>query len=497
MNHYEETIEWRRDRVSSGVPGLDEVLNGGFLRRGVYMLQGRPGAGKTILANQIAFHHVAEGGRVLYVTLLEETHERMLFNLESLAFFDSSYIPERVTYLSAFSALEGEGLDGLAAMLRREGRTRSATLIVIDGLVAIEDIAITKQEFKKFIHEIQMQASLLDCTILLLTSSEADSAGPEHTMVDGVLDLSANRVGRRSDRELELRKFRGSGYLRGGHAFRIASNGIVVFPRLEALFRDFPADHPTRPHRTRTGMAALDTALGGGVAATSTTVMFGPTGAGKTTLGMQFLDGSTEAEPGLLFGFYETPGKFLAKATGVGLGLESKHERGIVHLVWHPPTERILDALGNELLAAVRHHRVKRLFVDGIDGFQKAAVHPERITHFMTALTNQLRSMGVTTVLSVELRDLFSAHVELPLHGVSSLVENVFLLRFVEQHGEMLRIFSIIKVRDGDYDGAARELRITSKGAELGRRLESTTTGRGQPLRPTPAVRRKRKGRKA
>ena len=52
-----------RQRLPSGVPGLDTVLNGGFYQSGVYILQGKPGAGKTILANQICFAHAARGGK--------------------------------------------------------------------------------------------------------------------------------------------------------------------------------------------------------------------------------------------------------------------------------------------------------------------------------------------------------------------------------------------------------------------------------------------------
>src|SRR5438132_2038935 len=73
-------------RIPSGVPGLDAVLRGGFLRGGVFIVQGSPGAGKTILGNQICFRHVAAGGRALYTTLLAENHARMLLHIGQLGF---------------------------------------------------------------------------------------------------------------------------------------------------------------------------------------------------------------------------------------------------------------------------------------------------------------------------------------------------------------------------------------------------------------------------
>jgi circadian clock protein KaiC len=142
----------RVERVPTGIPGLDTILNGGFVKAGVYMVMGMPGAGKTILANQVCFHHTRNGGRALYVTLLAESHTRMIGNLSSLGFFEPSVIPESLAYLSAYSVLEEGGLEGLFELLRRELKAHQATLLILDGLVAAEELAPTERAFKKFIH---------------------------------------------------------------------------------------------------------------------------------------------------------------------------------------------------------------------------------------------------------------------------------------------------------------------------------------------------------
>ena len=110
----------RLERVVTGIQGLDEILKGGLVAGASYVIQGRPGSGKSIMANQIAFNHVREGGRVLFATMLSETHERMFQFFSTLDFFDRSCIGDQVQYLSAFDTMEGEGLDEVVRLLRRE-----------------------------------------------------------------------------------------------------------------------------------------------------------------------------------------------------------------------------------------------------------------------------------------------------------------------------------------------------------------------------------------
>lgn len=100
------------DRIPSGIDGLDTILAGGFIAGGITIVQGLPGTGKTILGNQMCFNHARGGGRALYVTLLAESHSRMLMHLRDLAFFDASAIPDRLYYVSAFPCLRQTGFAG-------------------------------------------------------------------------------------------------------------------------------------------------------------------------------------------------------------------------------------------------------------------------------------------------------------------------------------------------------------------------------------------------
>ena len=181
------------DRISTGISGLDTILGGGVFEGGIYIIQGAPGAGKTILGNQICFAQAARGQNALYVTLLAESHARMMGHMRRLAFFDENVIPDRMSYIGAFKMLEDDGLRGLLDVVRREVRTRQAGILVLDGLITLHEKAKSNLELKKFIHELQTQAAFSNCTMFLLTSAfNAPEFSPEHTMVDGVIELQSS-----------------------------------------------------------------------------------------------------------------------------------------------------------------------------------------------------------------------------------------------------------------------------------------------------------------
>jgi circadian clock protein KaiC len=448
------------ERVPSGVPGLDTILNGGFPRGGIHVLQGTPGAGKTTLGNQICYHHASAGGRALYVTLLSETHSRMLLHLGTMRFFNADRLPDQIAYISGFGALEADGLPGLVTLLRREITARKATVLVLDGLVAAEDRAASNTEFKTFIQELQTQAGLHGCTVFLLTTAKGQAVPPEHTMVDGIVELTDVRFGSRTERGLFVNKLRGSDYLPGRHPFRLTEDGMVVYPRVEAAFRRTTRPDEVGSGRQSIGVAGLDTMLGGGLPDGTITGVLGPSGIGKTVLGLHFVSGSSATEPGLFFGFYETPPRLLQQAASLGLDLQGAVDRGEVEILWQPQGENLQDALAHRLLDAVERRGVRRLFLDGLGGFIEASIEPERLVRFFAVLVNELRSRGVTVLYSMETRDLVGPGIEVPVSGISSLVENLIALRYIERYRRSQRLVAVVKVRSSGFDPSLREFVI-------------------------------------
>jgi circadian clock protein KaiC len=147
----------------------------------------------------------------------------------------------------------------------------------------------------------------------------------------------------------------------------------------------------------------------------------------------------------------------------------------MIELVWQPPLEHMMDSLAEQLLELLRRTAGpgrRRLFIDGIEGFRAAGVYPDRMPRFLSAFTNQLRMLDVTTFISEEL-DLFSPMISIPNPELAHIVESVFLLRYVELHSQLHRLISIMKMRESEYDTSIREFQITDQGIVVASSFES------------------------
>jgi circadian clock protein KaiC len=208
--------------------------------------------------------------------------------------------------------------------------------------------------------------------------------------------------------------------------------------------------------------------MGGGFPHHSTALLIGPPGIGKTTLGLHFLSECNRDNPGIHFGFYETPAAILDKAKALRLPVAQLIEQGHVEVIWQPTTEGLLDETCDRLIEAVRRRDVRRLFIDGLQGFDRLAPERDRLGHIFSAFSSQFRGLGVSTLYTAE-SDLIGPVLGLPLsglslQGVSCIAEIILVTRYVELRSQLHRMISVLKVRDSEINSALHEFTITKTG---------------------------------
>jgi circadian clock protein KaiC len=448
-------------RVASGIRGVDKILGGGFMAGSVQLLLGRPGTGKTIFANQFAFHLASAGHKAAYVTLLAESHARMLSHLRGFSFFNPELVSRQILYMSGYGVLEQSGLDGLLDLLTRTIREQGVSLLVIDGLSTAKEFSPTTTAFKRFLLRLSTSASLTSCTTLLVSSQiQRSSAHPENTTVDGIIVLQKRRDGAQVVREFVVEKMRATRYALGRHAFDIDDAGVHVWPRLESLPLTESLE-PTQEKRLSFGVPGLEPLIGGGVLRGSSTAIIGSTGSGKTLLGLSFLaEGVRQNEPGVYVGLREPTSHVLLQAKRIGLDIERAYRSDLLTLIWFPPTERRLDALAWQLLDVVENGAKQRVFIDGVEGFLPMLIYPQRLKRYYSALLAKLTALEATTVMA-EVRPVAVRANEM-LCNMSP--NNVLVLREERRGRQTVKTIVSLKIQGSPHDLSPKRMYVSSEG---------------------------------
>jgi circadian clock protein KaiC len=221
--------------------------------------------------------------------------------------------------------------------------------------------------------------------------------------------------------------------------------------------------------RVETGVVGLDGMLRGGLVAQSTVLVRGAPGAGKTTLGLQFIcHGASKGEPGLYITFEEFPESLYRDAQSLGWDLRALEAAGMLRLLFTSPQVflRSLQSPTSPLAELIREQGTCRVVVDSMAHFRKLASDPISVRKIYEQTVNALKREQVTSLLLSEATNKLSFLRE-EAEGLLYVVDGVILLSFVEMNGEMCRALTILKLRGSDHDKEVRRFEIAPQGIRL------------------------------
>lgn len=460
-------------KVATGISGLDEVLNGGFPPRRLYLIQGEPGCGKTTLALQFLLTGAKKGEKVLYISLsetreeVEEVARSHGWPLEQLEIVELSAIDEQLgaqAQNTLFHAAEVELTETTKLLLDAVDRV-NPTRVAFDSLSELRLLSQTPLRYRRQILAFKQYFAGRNCTTLLLDDSTAEGSDSHVlSLAHGVLvleQLSPEYGSQR--RRLNVRKIRGTTYRGGNHDFVIEKGGIVVFPRLVA------AKHH-RPFKTgnlSSGVAGIDAMLGGGLARGTASLFSGPPGTGKSTLALKFaLQAASQGEKVALYTFDESFGVLKARAAGLQMGLDAMMESGQVSAVQIDPAELSPGELAARVQRDVEQNGVTVVHLDSLNGYLHSMGDERFLNLQLHELLTYLNQQGIVTMLVVTPAGLLG-NMQTPI-DVTYLADTVITFRFFEAEGAVHKAISVIKKRTGDHERTIRELTIAPNAIRVG-----------------------------
>lgn len=451
------------DRLLSGHEPLDDVLGGGLPANAISLVMGRPGTGKTMLAQQYAFRNGRPERPAVYLSTVSEPLDKIVRFGQSLAFFDTAAIGTSVFYEDLGRTVNQDGLAGVTEQLTRILRERHPGLIVIDSFKALQAFAADYAEFRKFLHDFAGRLGAFPVASFWVGEYEdAEVASmAEFAVADAILNLTSERVGQREARFLQVKKLRGSAFRSGQHAYRLTANGMRLFPRLA----DVPVsqEYTLGDTRLSSGITALDDMLADGYWPGASTLIAGPSGSGKTLMGLHFvMNGARQGEPGVIATLQENPTQLERVLAGFGWSLQEPN----LEVMYRSPVDIYIDEWVYDLLDTVERIKARRVLIDSLADLRVAAADEIRFHEFIYSIVQRFSRQGVSVLMTSEIAQLYGADY-ISDTAFSPLADNVVMLSYRREPDTISRAMTVIKTRASRHDPTVRAFVIGPQGIVL------------------------------
>ncbi|WP_312910322.1 ATPase domain-containing protein [Natronosalvus caseinilyticus] len=457
--------------IRSGIDGLDTLLNGGLVRGRMYLVQGEPGTGKTLLGMHFLEAGLGEGETVLCIHG-EESQEEIVSNglavgidVSDAEFLDLGPESDFFTQDEAYDLVHPSDLE-------QEQYTRDVhdaikeidpTRVVLDPITQLRYVESSGYQFRKRMLAFMRFLKQRDITVVATapTAYDEKSDAEVRSLSDGIIELTRGVDGRR----ITPAKHRALGQMEGEHGLEIRQNGIEVYPDVVPVHEETTFD----PTPLRSGVGELDDLLEGGFEQRTVTFISGPSGVGKTTLGTQFMvQAIEEGMTCAAYLFEEGLETYCHRTRSIGFPIDELRESGTLTIEQVEPLTLSNEEFAHRIIEQVETQGTDVVFIDGIDGYTISVQGEEsELIRKLHGLTRYLKNEGVTVIFTNEISEITGISTATS-PNISYLADNLTFMSYVELDGRLRKVIGVLKKRTGGFEHSLREFEITDDGIRVG-----------------------------
>ena len=456
--------------VKTGLAGLDTILAGGIPRGNVILIEGAIGTGKTTMGTEFVYRGAKEFGEPGVIVVFEVSPDKLARDASGLGWdLPALERSQRLKIIYTTRDVFLQELQQADSLLIEEASKIGARRIFIDGasgLLPPDAEQGSRETFHLLVQALQRE----NLTAIMALEAAAIANGAslslhEESIADTVIRLRTEDLHRAATRSIEIVKSRGHDFQMGRHSFRIVDGkGIEVYRRVQAPRppgRDRAAAYDTKT-RVTTGVPGLDELVNGGYFLGSTTVLAGMSGVGKTVMGLHYIaEGARRGEKSLLLSLDEQVPQLLRNAAAIGIDLQKDIDRGLVRMYYDPPQEIEVDYHFHKIERIVEEFQPRRVVVDSLSTYGSSLGTQGRVFRdFFHALVALMKENQIAAVYNHENPEMLGMSSMMGDFAMSSLVDNILLLNFVEL-GDTFRLgLTVGKMRANPVDRATRECEV-------------------------------------